>query len=349
LEELQRYERLVRKVAEQQWRAANPDRKSVPPQLADEFNLSIVAVEDGSAMPVLERDSISQSEWDPYLTDATVLIEQAFQALIQGKSLPSGFDWLMSQDFRDFGASLQGGEAIEFRPTSAYPIVYSAEVRDEVRERLGTPVVGRLENVTRRGAIAGRLVRLDADAKTFKFRRLGDPASKGINGKYSQPGLTADLRRILESNSVAPVVRVTGDLIGPPDAPPIRIGSVASVELFEVDGMSSSARLIELAALEPGWNEGHGMPVEFAALDAARDILLQLHQDSLAMPSVFPLEDGGVQLEWASPELVSSIEISPDVNFSLFRLVVGTRQSESQDTDQMPEAIDFARQVSSEF
>ena len=84
-----------------------------------------------------------------------------------------------------------------------------------------------------------------------------------------------------------------------------------------IDGEPWSSRFEKLAGLKQGWLDGMkgGLPVAGGALNAARDILLYVKQREGGLPAIFPLEDGGILLEWAAKEAVASIEISPALSF----------------------------------
>ncbi|MGY1748827.1 hypothetical protein [Modestobacter sp. SYSU DS0511] len=345
LVELERYERLVREVAAAEWRAENPERSYLPKGFRSAFNLAITAVEEGSATPVLERDSAS-TPYERYYAQAADTVDAAFNALVSGFDLPESFDWTNSGDFRTFGDTLEEGDAIELRPGGNEPIRYTPAVRRAALPRLiAYPVIEDDEPRISEGAVAGRLVALDAEDRWFRLRH---PVSEtAVTGRYVDPELTSDLRAVLDSNAVAPVVRVTGNLRT------IR-GSIDQVdahfvELFEVDGGHYSRRLIELATLSSGWLEGvdgdAGELVAFTALEAARDLLRELTRAGIPLPGIFPLEDGGVQLEWASPEQVTSVEVSPDVHFELMHLVVAGRVSDDAEASDIEGALAFLRRV----
>lgn len=175
------------------------------------------------------------------------------------------------------------------------------------------------------------------------MRQLGD---REILGAYEGATLTGDLREVLDSNAQAPVIRVDGLLRYDEAGRAVRVVNALQVELFEVDGQPWSGRFIELATLDEGWQDGlTGDRIQFSSLDASRDLLKAFHDEGRALPGIFPMEDGGVQLEWASPSFVTSVEISPDLDFSLYHLVVEGRQSESLDTQDFSEAVDFLRRV----
>lgn len=347
LVELERYERLVVEAAVARWFADHPHRKNLPRRFRSSFHLVIADVTDGSATPVLERQE-STSAYESYYEAGSLDVEAAFEAMILGADLSDAYDWAYdSKDFTDFGKSLQSGEAINFHPDDDdAPLRYTPEVREATLSRLGgfePPPVPEPETVETDGTVAGRLVSMDADSQTFGMRLLGDVL---IDGRYEDPERTDDLKVMLGSSAAAPVIRVDGLIRFSDQGDPEEILDAREVELFEVDGEPWSRRFVELATLAEGWNEGvGGARIQFPALDAARDILVALRRAGRNIPGVFPLEDGGVQLEWASADRVSSVEIDREPNFSLFDLIVEGRQIDSLETMRISDAIEFLLRV----
>lgn len=80
-------------------------------------------------------------------------------------------------------------------------------------------------------------------------------------------------------------------------------------------------KLVELSHLASGWLDGtQGKLIAPAALGAAHDLLQVIANASIRPPGIFPMESGGIQLEWASPHWVRSIEVDSDGAFVLFSL-----------------------------
>ena len=79
----------------------------------------------------------------------------------------------------------------------------------------------------------------------------------------------------------------------------------------------------------------------FAALDATREILAKIGNHETNLPGVFPTLDGGVLVEWSSPQFVKSIEIGPNANFQLFRTTLDLESGFFLETSDISKAIDF--------
>lgn len=251
----------------------------------------------------------------------------------------SGLPLLALEDFRDFGSSLSAGEELRIPMDETRRLVITPQIQERnfvpiyerVLRELG-PAAEDEAPVERRtidgGTVAGRLVMLNADRRNYTLNTLLHGV---INGRYKNPELTQDLRAVLHSSAQAPVVRLTGRLRMIGDRLE-KILEAEKVELLEIDGMPWSRKFVELASLPEGWaGDDTGRTISFAALDAARDLLSWLRKREMPLPGVFPLEDGGVLLEWASAERVSNIEISADAAYSLFDLIMEGRVSDQSE------------------
>ncbi|WP_448640279.1 hypothetical protein [Geodermatophilus sp. URMC 63] len=71
---------------------------------------------------------------------------------------------------------------------------------------------------------------------------------------------------------------------------------------------AASSRLRDLAVLERGWLDGSGEPVAPVALEMAGDVLRRIARRGWRPPGVFPLIEGGVQLEWGPTALTPNVE-----------------------------------------
>ena len=54
----------------------------------------------------------------------------------------------------------------------------------------------------------------------------------------------------------------------------------------------------DLMALPPDWDSYGGRPIAHGAVDRALDLLASIMEDSTPVPSIVPIPDGGVQMEW---------------------------------------------------
>lgn len=79
---------------------------------------------------------------------------------------------------------------------------------------------------------------------------------------------------------------------------------------------SLQVRLEELRQYEPGWHDGEGEKITEAALTVAFNVmqyLLLAHAfgQKEERPSIYPVPDGGIQIEWELTERSNHLQITP--------------------------------------
>lgn len=74
------------------------------------------------------------------------------------------------------------------------------------------------------------------------------------------------------------------------------------------------------------------------AQTAARQIMKSVVGHPIA-PGVYPQPNGGVTVEWGSPDLVVTVEIAPDPGFFFFHLDVKTAKANEVETDSEDEVV----------
>ncbi len=337
LAEFLRYKALIVEAASVAWRDDHPDDE-LPDDFASSFELDLPPFEDGSAVAVFERTVTGP--YEDYFTNGRDTVQLGLEAIAFDAVPPTDLDFLGTLAFRDFGSSLSEHQVLRLGPTPGAQA--GVNITREVWSERIRPTYEKAQReantrVTRTGAVAGRLVMLDAEKRRFTLRTL---LFGQVNGRYQDPERTADLRSVLNSSAQAPVVRLEGRLRFNGDKLE-RILDVGEVELLEIDGQPWSRRVIELASLPAGWSDGIGEPISFAAIDAARELLRRLTEAGVRHPGIYPMEDGGVQLEWGTPQRVTSVEVDADVHLTAFSIHVPTKQPQELETEDLAQAYDF--------
>lgn len=323
LAELQRYAALVLQAAELKWREGNPG-KDLPEDFHESFQLTIAEVRPGSATSVLERPAASV--YDPYYEEGRVDFEAALQGVLSDQTPDPWRELLASNDFGELGSSLNEGEFLSLPATGlrnaeikVTPSDYTKKIHTahEAATRISLPPPPMVVQRRKESAwIVARLVALNGLAS--KFTVLVDDS--GVNGKFTNPEVFDEMKAVLGTSEKSPVVRIFGRMSFVDDELD-RILDAEIVQVLEVDGEPWSGRFIELAHLAEGWNDEAqtSEPVAFSAMDGAREILRYVMATGLDLPGIYPSEDGGISLEWASPLRVITIEVSPDGLFEMNR------------------------------
>ncbi len=78
------------------------------------------------------------------------------------------------------------------------------------------------------------------------------------------------------------------------------------------------ARLAELESLGVDWDGYGGRPVNRGALIVALSIMERVGRSGLALPDLYPVPDGGVQLRWDAVSVDLELELEPDGSLASF-------------------------------
>ncbi len=336
--ELQRYQDLVRKLA---------SARLAPGAGDSELRLVIERIDEGSADIFLAIEQINAQIEAP--TFARDQLEAILAAAYGDEEVSEDLDWELASEIAQLGSTLTGEQALIMEPVSeGHPRVEITVVtRERAAEKLNLTnfmIAADQDNertltVADDSVLAGRIVELDADKQTFRFESslFGE-----MNGRYLDARMTPDFRAVLDSSALAPVTRLEGALQYR-NGDPWRIRDVQSLERLDLDDQSWAMRLKTLAELPPGWGDsGNEPPISVQALEMARELLSALAISARALPGVFPNEDGGVILEWATPQSVRSIEITAEGSFEMFLLAEGDFEGTHSEAQDLPTAIKFA-------
>ena len=306
-----------------------------------------VLVEDLADAPEIEHDIESAEEVDGQAATTSSVDAEDNDATTPDEHLTRGEYMRFAQlpAFQEFGSNLLPGEsAIMSLPvgtqveiTRATYVDWVRPVVDRVAELLSPPPVQRLHE---ENSVAGRLIGINADKKNYTVRTL---LYGLVNGRYKEDEMTADLKAVLDSSSQAPVVRITGRMSWK-DGQLEKILEAQEVELLEVEGEPWSRRIVELASLQRGWDDesSSGEPISFAAIEAAREFLRDIGKSGLPAPraGIFPMNDGGVLVEWTTSDRVVSAEVSPDgAAYYVHKFVLDPRSSSEHETADLSDAI----------
>lgn len=349
--ELERYQQLLRTVARAEWIEDHPD-EPIPDGFDNGISLTIESIEAGSADVLLAFEN--QAIYASYQEEARDAVNAAIASAYSEASDPTIPDTLPPEirvDLAAFGSTLAPGQSIEVYVAGVDddPAVITVESRKRLVDQLAfedwtsIPVeAGTGELAKHPASLVGRITEVDAGKSTFRFESLqhGD-----LTAHYkTNPELLTDIRAVLDSPDEAPVLRVDGELQFRSGAP-WRFTSIDQLETFAVGNEPWAPRLLSFAELPAGWGDaGVGRAIEFIALDAAKRVLTGLTAEGLPMPAIFPTEEGGVILEWASPAEVRSVETLPSGDFELFLMRAG-EQGALEATGDAAVALEFARGV----
>ena len=308
LAEVVAYRELVLGVAKELFRNENPDRQRLPRGFTDRFQLRLRAVEHGSAVPVLERlvDADAMLPSNDEFTRARDLIEGAVKAVAADSALPSSFPHAALVLFNSFDQTLGPGEAIELRRGNA---ATGPKYTSEIRRRLVLTDRPTYQNEVRD---IGWVSELDTERMTCTIRlrtASSVPLRAPVDELTFQP-----LKEAMAPNGEGPPVSIHGLGVFDTFRGLIRLDSIDDVSPVEdPSGLAAlDRRLLEIQELRAGWLDGEGLAPSYAAVRLARIVLADLLRSDAPRPRVYPTVEGGIQAEWTSGNVESSIIFQPD-------------------------------------
>ncbi|WDP99053.1 hypothetical protein PVK74_24830 [Micromonospora chalcea] len=337
LSELVAYRELLVEVAKALFLRNNPGRQRVPKGFVERLRLRLRRVDEGSALPVLERLDTDAEGFFPREDEFVVarrLIEAAISSVASEDTLPSDFPEDVVGYFNRFGRSLLPGDSIELRePGHERGAVYTANVRRRL-------LLSRSSTYRVNANLLGRIVEIDAEDSAFNLRTL----TNNVVRCHFESELFPFIRNALLPDGAGPAVRVSGEAVLD------RIDKVVRMEVTEAgyadeadeasdtldfDGDAEgippqrtfraiprqsdpaakvNRRIDELESLGPGWLDGEGEPPAQEVLAHLRQLALVLAAPTHPPVRIYPTPEGGVQLEWTNGTHEYSIEVHADLS-----------------------------------
>jgi hypothetical protein len=296
-------EAMIIEVAKWRYLQENKDRKRSPRNFTDGITLTLTAVGNGSAIAkialALAVNSLIPTPQQDFMEQARDAIVGAIAAAGENKS-PTKYLPIKALTYFDrLGRSLLDDEAIEFSsPSHLEPARLTRETR--LRLLQAAEVTERTEEIHLRGAIFD----FNKDEMTFKLMlpdgiKVDGPVGRQHFETFSEAhyGYEKGLKVLLEG--VGKYNRAN------------RLQKIESVEhVTLLDPLDFPSQLEELKLLKDGWYDGKGHAPTAAGLDWLAEAMNQRYPESLTLPYVYPVAEGGVRLEWT----MGSREISLEIN-----------------------------------
>jgi hypothetical protein len=335
LVELERYERLVIRVAKGLWKKGHSGRQRVPRFFDKSLRLRLVDVNEGSVIPVLERrdDGENGTLFDPddWVGKSQTVITDALAAVVNGDSLPEDFPESGVQSLVQFGSSLWDEEVcLLVTQNDHIPVRYDQAARRHLI------AITSSESIQVDGEILGTIGSLDANKQKFEF---SDRHGSHVNGAFSQRNLFTDFREVTDRDQDAPFIRLlcryTADAYG-------RLSGIEDVEELETFVSSEDPLgrpLRRMLELKDGWHDGGGCQIDSGAVEWGRDFAAEIESAAVARLSVFPTLEGGVLLETQSAHRRWSLEVDP-AGGAFVTIVTGPEEIHDSSVTSVAEAVE---------
>lgn len=296
------FESLVVETAKWLYLKENRDRQRVPRGFASGFALHLSGVDEGCAVPVLERIHPQGSllpdvnaEWFDRARD---LIVDVIDKASTGASIDDLLPKNLLAYFDGFGRSLRDDEQVEFvQQQRTAPVIYTKATRKNLVLRTASEYRSEEE-------LRGSIIELNAKAKTFTFELIGGAK---VSGQYGEEVRAAAHEALAEYEISRGLALVRAVMVRDQSDTPKKIEDVSHIEVL--DALDVSARVEQLGLLRDGWHDGSGLA---PARDGLRWLATawEAHWPVDApLPRLFPTPEGGVQAEWTIKQLSVSVEI----------------------------------------
>ena len=319
LEDLPALRDLIVIFSKEAWLAANQDRKRIPRNLIDGLQVSLVTIEDGSALPQLEWEfPDQQTEVPDIATQSEVFIQNGYNYLanaIQTRRLPK-----MRQPsnanralyaFRRFGRNLKVGEKIGLagnftgKARNGQNVIdWDETAKAEIERSLSGSYTKRIEIDA-----AEYLGGIVDPEKTKAALRFDIPSYNRIEIELPYSDFISEFHPYINRKFFLDLdVEIDG------------AGRIAAVQEMN-DYERQQHHLVEVIetyrTFDDGWLDGHGKSVSREITDTAIAYL----DGRAPLPNFYgvaPTEDGGILLEYQIGTWDYGIEFTPSGDIEFF-------------------------------
>ncbi|MCP2048182.1 UNVERIFIED_ORG: hypothetical protein J3D58_002254 [Paenarthrobacter nicotinovorans] len=311
--ELIAYKALVLDVAKKLYLRKNPHRERSKRYLANEFDLRLTNVKQGSADVVIVLPTLpspSQGSLLPFEDPRAIfgesrdLISDTIGLMANKGQISPAFPLKSLPKFRALGKTLPDGHSIRLAdPSGGHRSRMNSSVRDKFLQLLDANAA------ELRQEAAGIIVELDPERTIFHLRTSdGDRIQCFYGGSVSN----IDRSLLADENGEGPLVTVKGDALVGSDGQLQRFTLVDAVEVPAVAGLDALMERIDaLDSLEDGWLGPRSVAVRPSVKAYVNDAVrrLQLIPNGIATA---PLPDGGVRFEWSRGPVEYIAEVEAD-------------------------------------
>lgn len=299
LSELDVYRKFVVELAKHLWTAENPARHRLPKGFSRSFDLSLSSIESGSAVARLVRSEPEQGQIpeSDYFDQARELLEEAIQSANDDGELPDRFPAESLLFFQQLGRKLDDDDAIAFSVpgTSSPPVRYDQSTRKRLLRK-------KLQTYQRPASVVAKLTGANKRTESFEVGML--------DGKLLTPSLSAEYKsEVLESMRYEDrYLLLSGVAEFHLDDSIKEFVEVEEVSILDEEMSlaiaSIDVRLTELVTLKPGWLDGKGAAPAQDSIDwCRRHLPLIVDRLGWVGPRIYPMPEGGVQIEWGNDDV----------------------------------------------
>lgn len=300
LPDIHAYAVLIERLAQHLYKK-NHNRKRIPKEFKEKFNLKIDKFQDGSTIAPLKRElplgyTEDQANADEF-SIARNMVNEVLKAMEQGQPIPADFPPDMLPLFNNFGKNLHVGESIYFSPKNTF-LPTDQIFKYDKNVRLTLITTGKSDY---KGScnVLGKLDGLEVLEKKIKLI-LSDDIKIPVTFKKTFMSTFRNLHHELEKYDV----RIFGLASYRKDDTISSIDDVQHITVYEGATVTSApqitSRIDEIKNLQAGWyqkpNEGNAF--DQTQLDLIQEVLVSLVLDEQPAPFIYPSPDNEISCEW---------------------------------------------------
>jgi hypothetical protein len=334
-------------VARDVYRTAQPERSRFPRGYLKTTSLWLSAIEEGSAVLVLERlpsASLDEDQMIDPFDSARDIVLDAIASVARGEPAFGGIPKRSRQRFKHIGGHLEMGEAIELSAPNpgATPVVYDRAVRDLLIEED--------EPTSDDHFMIGPVVAVELDQSSFRVKQAR---------RASDVHFTDDLDHMVRM-SMVDQPRSGRYLEG---AIPFRIDGSGSFDRGGLAGFLADEitpvsfidaefgqvvdRVASLLSMPEGWLDGDGQTIGDKLGERFLQVAVGLADQGLPAPYVYPTPDGGLRAEWSNESggIELMWEIEADGTHYVHRLDLTTGEDQDATYEASYDPLDLAEHL----
>ena len=335
LPDIHAYAVLIERLAQHLYRSNN-NRRRIPKEFKEKFNLRIGKFQEGSTIAPLVRELPPGYGEDEANTDeysiAKNMVNNVLKAMEQGQPIPNDFPTDILPLFNNFGKNLHSGESIYFSPRNNFPANQTFKYDKNVRLTLITTGKSDYKDSCN---ILGKLDGLEVLERKVKLI-VSDNIKIPVSFNDSFTSSIRNLHHELEKYDV----RIFGLASYRKDDTISAVDDVQHITIYEGATVTSApsipSRIDDIKNLQDGWYQTPDVGDAFdgSKLDLIQSALESLIQDEQPAPFIYPTPDNEISCEWN----IGTWDISATFDFTenkvfLHSLNHSNNETRSRETD----------------
>lgn len=289
LNEIAIYQRCIVSLASDAWRSDHPERKRLPQDFSQDFQLSLIGIGSGSALPFIQRQPVDLG-LDGYFEAARECFTALLDRLRQGQAAPTEVSRTSLKVVKGFGKSLRAQETVTLgHPADATKrVALDAVARDRLHCLDLSETAGEEEVV-----LMGTIANWNIEKRSFDLRYEG----RLVQGATIGTGI--DMSAFVRDGESVPVVvcgRARVDAAGLPLAFSSHVGVTSASEVLDY--------------LDHAFSDEEAEGIDEVVMHKIRR--WTPHWLKVAPHFGVAFSDGIVRIEWQRDEWDCSLEIDVD-------------------------------------